>query len=71
MKKRICAMVLSTIMLFFACLVVLDVPTTVEAAEMTYSGTVSEKTTSDVLYLSTSGGTVQIKIDGSTEISNA
>ena len=71
MKKRICAMVLSTIMLFFACLVVLDVPTTVEAAEMTYSGTVSEKTTSDVLYLSTSGGTVQIKIDGSTEFSNA
>ena len=71
MKKRICAMVLSTIMLFFASLAVLDVPTTVEAAEMTYSGTVSEKTTSEVLYLSTSGGTVQIKIDGNTEFSNA
>ncbi|MBE5827938.1 MAG: hypothetical protein E7305_00590 [Butyrivibrio sp.] len=71
MKKRICVMALATVMLFFASLVVLDVPTTVEAAEMTYSGTVSEKTTSDVLYLSTSGGTVQIKIDGGTEFSNA
>lgn len=71
MKKRICVMALATVMLFFACLAVLDVPTTVEAAEMTYSGTVSEATTSEILYLSTSGGTVQIKIDGSTEFSNA
>ncbi len=71
MKKRICAMALATVMLFFGSLAVLDVPTTVEAAEMTYSGTVSEATTSEVLFLSTSGGTVQIKIDGNTEFSNA
>jgi uncharacterized protein YdeI (BOF family) len=71
MKKRICVMALATVILFFASLAVLDVPTTVEAAEMTYSGTVSEKTTAEILYLSTSGGTVQIKIDGNTEFSNA
>ena len=41
------------------------------AAEMTYSGTVSDKTTADKLYLSTSGGTVEIKLDGNTEIVNA
>ena len=71
MKKRISATLFATVMLFSACFAVLDVPTTVLAAEMTYSGTVSEKTSSDVLYLSTSGGTVQIKIDDSTEFSNA
>ncbi len=71
MKKRICVMALATVILFFASLAVLDVPTTVEAAEMTYSGTVSEKTTAEILYLSTSGGTVQIKLDGNTEFSNA
>lgn len=41
------------------------------AAEITYSGTVSDQTTSDILYLSTSGGTIHIKLDQSTELENA
>ncbi len=70
MKKRICATACALFMALFAFLVV-TVPTDVEAAEMTYSGTVSEQTTADCLYLSTSGGTVQIKFDSNTEFSNA
>ncbi|MBQ9332875.1 MAG: hypothetical protein IJS12_00890 [Lachnospiraceae bacterium] len=42
-----------------------------EAAEMTFSGTVADKTTSDLLYLSTSGGVMEIKIDSSTDLSTA
>lgn len=51
------------------CMVLFPAVTT--AAEITYSGTVSDQTTSEVLYLSTSGGTVQIKIDSNTELENA
>ncbi len=71
MKKRICAGALAFVMVLFASLAALAIPTDVEAAEMTYSGTVSEKTTAGILYLSTSGGTVQIKIDDNTEFANA
>ena len=70
MKKRICAGACAFVMALFAFLVV-KVPTDVVATEMTYSGTVSEQTTADCLYLSTSGGTVQIKFDSDTEFSNA
>ena len=44
-------------------------PVKTKAAETTFSGTVSDKTTSDILYLSTSGGTMEIKIDSSTQVS--
>ncbi len=40
-----------------------------EAAETTFSGTVSDKTTSQILYLTTSGGTMELKIDSDTTIS--
>lgn len=70
MKKRICATICAFALALFGFLVV-EVPTDVEAAEITYSGTVSEQTTAECLYLSTSGGTVQIKIDSNTELSNA
>ena len=71
MKKRICAFAMGAVMFLVASLGVPVGPASVEAAEMTYSGTVSEKTTAEILYLSTSGGTVQIKIDSGTEFSNA
>ncbi len=46
-------------------------PACTTAAEYTYSGTVTDQTTSDMLYLKTSGGTIQIKLDSSTETENA
>ena len=70
MKKRICATICAFAMARFGFLVV-EVPTDVEASEITYSGTISEQTTAECLFLSTSGGTVQIKIDSGTELSNA
>lgn len=42
-----------------------------EAAESTFSGTVSEKTTSDILFLVTNGGTMEIKIDATTDLTGA
>ncbi len=41
------------------------------AAEITYTGTVSDKTVADKLYLATSGGVVEIKLDSNTELVNA
>ncbi len=41
------------------------------AAEMTYSGTVSDQTVAEKLYLATVGGVVEIKIDSNTEMVNA
>ncbi len=71
MKKSMSAFmsVVLTFMLVAAC--AFTVPTTSEAAETTFSGTVSDQTTSDVLYLSTSGGTMEIKIDSSTSLSGS
>jgi hypothetical protein len=70
--KKINAIYLSVILLL-SCVVLglVRFPARTAAAEITYSGTVSDKTTADKLYLSTSGGTVEIKLDGSTEIVNA
>lgn len=69
MKKRI-SMILSvllTLILILTTAFTYSVDT--KAAETTFSGTVSDKTTSDILYLSTSGGTMEIKIDSSTQVS--
>jgi hypothetical protein len=41
------------------------------AAEYTYSGTVSDKTVADKLFLATNGGVVEIMIDSDTEMVNA
>ena len=70
--KKINAIYLSVILLL-SCVVLglVRFPARTAAAEITYSGTVSDKTTADKLYLSTSGGTVEIKLDSSTEIVNA
>lgn len=70
--KKINAIYLSVILLLSCVVIGLGrFPASAVAAEITYSGTVSDKTTADKLYLSTSGGTVEIKLDGSTEIVNA
>jgi hypothetical protein len=70
--KKINSIFLSVILLL-SCVVLglIRMPATSLASEMTYSGTVSDKTTADKLYLSTSGGTVEIKLDSNTEIENA
>ena len=70
--KRINAVLLSVILLMSCVFLgLIRFPAKTTAAEMTFSGTVSDKTTADKLYLSTSGGTVEIKLDGNTEIVNA
>ena len=70
--KKINSIYLSVILLL-SCVILglVRFPAKSVAAEITYSGTVSEKTTVDKLFLNTSGGTVEIKLDGSTEIDNA
>ena len=70
--KKINAIYLSVILLLSCVVIGLGrFPARAVASETTYSGTVSDKTTADKLYLSTSGGTVEIKLDGNTEIVNA
>ena len=70
--KKINAIYLSVILLLSCVVLGLGrFPARAVASETTYSGTVSDKTTADKLYLSTSGGTVEIKLDGNTEIVNA
>ena len=69
MKKRI-SMILSVLLTLILILTTaFTYPVKTKAAENTFSGTVSDKTTSDILYLSTSGGTMEIKIDSSTQVS--
>ena len=71
MKRRLSALlsVLIVVAMAFACVIL--APTRTEAAEMTVTGTVCDSTTSDVLYLSTNGGTMQIKLDANTDTSGA
>ena len=71
MKRRLSAFlsIMLTCAMVLAC--VIFVPARIEAAEMTVSGTVTDSTTSDVLYLNTSGGTMQIKLDANTDTSAA
>ena len=71
MSKRVKALISVVVTVVMVMLVALVVPTKTSAAEMTFSGTVSDATTSDKLYLSTSGGTVEIKIDAGTDTSSA
>ena len=71
MKTRIMGILsgmLAAVLVFAA---FIDAPVNVEAAESTFSGTVSDKTTADILYLVTSGGTMQFKIDSGTDLSTA
>jgi len=46
-------------------------PVVTEAADITFTGKIDDRTTADKLYLSTSGGIVEIKVDDSTDNSEA
>lgn len=71
MKRIISGVIGALVMTAMIGITVLAFPVDALAAETTFSGTVSEKTTSDILYLVTSGGTMQIKIDGTTDLNSA
>ncbi|MBO4900474.1 MAG: hypothetical protein J5509_09295 [Lachnospiraceae bacterium] len=70
MKKvfsRALGVLLTTVLITICAMIV---PVESEAATGTFIGTVSEKTTIDVLYLITKGGTMEIKIDANTNLEN-
>ena len=71
MKRRLSALLSVILVSILVLTCVMLVPKRTEAAEMTISGTVCDSTTSDMLYLKTSGGTMQIKLDSNTDTSGA
>ncbi len=60
--------VLMTVVMVTICAMI--VPVESQAATGTFVGTVSEKTTYDMLFLVTKGGTMEIKIDANTALEN-
>ena len=71
MKKSISAIVGVITTLVFVMAGALAFPVAANASEMTFTGKIDDRTTADKMYLSTSGGTVEIKIDDSTDNSEA
>ena len=69
MKKRALSVFTAAIMLLSMFAGVYLFPVRIVAAESTFSGTVSDKTNSEMLYLNTSGGTMEIKIDSNVAVS--
>ena len=70
--KKISSILLSIMLLSVALVAGIGLlPVKGAAAEYTYTGTVSDKTVADKLYLATSGGVVEIKLDSNTELVNA
>ena len=69
MKKSLSAAICLVLTFILVAFMGLSVPAVAEAAESTFSGTVSDKTTSEIIYLSTSGGTMELKVDSNTSIS--
>ena len=69
MKKRAFSVFTAVIMLFSMFAGVILFPVRIVAAESTFSGTVSDKTNAEMLYLNTSGGTMEIKIDSNVAVS--
>ncbi|MCR4597118.1 MAG: hypothetical protein K5673_10080 [Lachnospiraceae bacterium] len=66
--SRVISVLLATVMITICAIAF---PIVSEAAEATFSGTISDKTTGDILYLVTSGGTMEIKIDSTTDLSTS
>ncbi len=71
MKKRISVILSMVMALSSVILGVIFFSGSARASEMTYSGTITDQTNADILYLNTNGGTVAIKYDSSTEFENA
>ena len=71
MKKSISAILGVMLTLIVVMAGALAFPVTATASEMTFTGKIDDRTTAEKMYLSTSGGTVEIKIDDSTDNSEA
>ncbi len=72
MKKGISTFLSATLMMLLVLTGILAIPVKAYAAtEITFTGKVGENTTAEKLCLSTSGGTVEIKIDSQTDTSEA
>lgn len=71
MKKSISAILGVALTLIVVMAGALAFPVTAKASEMTFTGKIDDRTTAEKMYLSTSGGTVEIKIDDSTDNSEA
>lgn len=71
MKKSISAILGVALTLIVVMAGALTFPVISKASEMTFTGKIDDRTTAEKLYLSTSGGTVEIKIDDSTDNSEA
>ncbi len=71
MKKKLSSLISVLIMLMAVLACATAVPARTSAAEMTISGTVTDSTTQEILFLNTSGGTMQIKLDSNTDTSGA
>ena len=69
MKSKLSRIISVVLVAALICATSLAVSMDTEAAPTSFSGTVSDKTTSDTLFLITSGGTMQIKIDSATDTS--
>ena len=72
MKKRLSAFLSVTLAMLMAVTGAFFMPVkAVAATEITFEGKATDKTTADTLYLQTSGGTVEIKVDSNTDTSEA
>ncbi len=71
--KNIVYKITGVILGFFVALslVIILRPTFADAAETTFTGNISDQTNPAILYLDTNGGTVQIKLDTTTDMSGA
>lgn len=71
MKKITSAFLSILVMAFVVLLCATSIPAQTKAAEVTVSGTVTDSTNSDILYLNTKEGTMHIKFDSTTDTSGA
>lgn len=72
MKKSLSAFLSVTLAMLMGLAGAFLIPVDANAAtEITFEGKASDRTTGDILYLQTSGGTVEIKIDSDTDTSEA
>ncbi len=68
MKKRFAILALAIATAFGTAAVLPASTISAEAAELTVSGTIQSGSTNKLIYLSTSGGTMQIKLDSTTTV---
>ena len=69
MRKKISALLRVLLVITIALLFATSVPTRTIAAETTVSGTVTDSSNTDIIYLNTSQGTMHLKMDSNTDTS--